>query len=178
MPEDKKPGYEYLTTYILASVINELNFQFCRQYIKSLRQREQMEQASRSNKSNIAEGCIFESLETYIKLLGTSRGSVVELGNDYLDFLLQNKLQIWPKDDPKVRGFRGFRAFWVKPNIPNTPNFPNNPEEAANMILTFCQMESYLLKRQIESLREKFIREGGFRENLFKKRLEYRLKTK
>jgi len=35
-------------------------------------------------------------------------------------------------------------------------------------------METYLLKRQIESLKRKFIREGGFRENLFKQRLNYR----
>ncbi|MBI2020468.1 hypothetical protein HYS94_03525 [Candidatus Daviesbacteria bacterium] len=58
------------------------------------------------------------------------------------------------------------------PNIPNTPNLPNDPEEAANMLLTFCQMETYLLNRQIEALKEKFIREGGFRENLFKRRME------
>jgi four helix bundle suffix protein len=41
------------------------------------------------------------------------------------------------------------------------------------MLLTFCQMESYLLKRQIDALKEKFIREGGFRENLFRQRIEF-----
>lgn len=53
---------------------------------------------------------------------------------------------------------------------------PNDPEEAANMLLTFCQMETYLLKRQIDSLTEKFVKEGGFRENLFRKRLEEKKK--
>jgi four helix bundle suffix protein len=46
------------------------------------------------------------------------------------------------------------------------------------MLLTFCQMETFLLKRQIDSLKNKFVIEGGFRENLFKKRLEYRNKNK
>ena len=40
------------------------------------------------------------------------------------------------------------------------------------MLLTFCQIETFLLKKQIEALRNKFISEGGFRENLFKQRLE------
>ncbi len=40
------------------------------------------------------------------------------------------------------------------------------------MLLTFCQMETFLLKRQIDALRNKFISEGGFRENLFRQRLE------
>ena len=34
-------------------------------------------------------------------------------------------------------------------------------EEAANMLLTFCQMESYLLSKQIIALKEKFVKEGG-----------------
>lgn len=66
------------------------------------------------------------------------------------------------------------RAVWKSPNNPNTPKLPKDPEEAANMLLTFCQMESYLLTKQIAALKEKFVAEGGFRENLFKKRLEYK----
>ena len=130
-----------------------------------------MEQAARSGKQNIAEGYSVQSLESYIKLVGVSFGSFKELAADFEDFLRQRNLKIWDKDDPKVRVFRTFRAVWVKSNIPNTPNLPNDPEEAANMLLSFCQMETYLLNRLIESLKEKFIKEGGFRENLFKKRL-------
>lgn len=169
---ESQPGYKSLTTYILATVIYDLAVQFCHHFVSSLRQREQTEQAGRSGKSNIAEGYTFQSLETYIKLLGTAQGSVKEVGEDCEDFLRQRGLAIWPKDDPRVRAFRGFRAVWVRPNIPNTPNLPNNPEEAANLLLTLCQMETFLLSRQIEALKEKFINEGGFRENLFKRRLE------
>lgn len=165
-------GYKYLNTYILGTIIYDLTMEFCRRYINpKSRTKDQMEQAARSGKQNIAEGYTMQSLEGYIKLCGVAEGSIKELAADYEDFLRQRKLTIFPKDHPKVREFRAFRAVWRKPNIPNTPNLPNNPEEAANMLLTFCQMESYLLKRQIESLKEKFVREGGFRENLFKRRL-------
>lgn len=167
-------GYKNLTTYILATVICDLNVEFIKRWISyKSRTRDQMEQAGRSSKQNIAEGYSMQSLESYIKLLGVAEGSIKELAADYEDFLRQRGLAIWPKEDSRVRVFRGFRAVWVKPNIPNIPNLPKDPEEAANMLLTFCQMESYLLSRQIAALKEKFIKEGGFRENLFKKRVDY-----
>lgn len=167
-------GYKNLTTYILATVICDSNVEFIKRWISSKsRTCDQMEQAGRSGKQNIAEGYTMQSLESYIKLLGVAEGSMKELASDYEDFLRQRRLHIWGKDDPRVRVFRGFRAVWVKPNIPNTPNLPKDPQEAANIMLTFCQMESYLLSKQIAALKEKFVREGGFRENLFKKRINY-----
>ena len=182
-------GYKHLSTYILATVICDLNVGFIKRWINyKSRTCDQMEQvfdsegqspqaqtrrAGRSGKQNIAEGYMMQSLESYIKLLGVAEGSIKELAADYEDFLRQKKLSTWSKNDGRVRGFRAFRAVWIESNIPNTPNLPNNPEEAANMLLTFCQMESYLLSRQIAALKEKFIEQGGFRENLFKKRVEY-----
>lgn len=167
-------GYKNLNTYILATVICDLNITFIKQWIdQKSRTKDQMEQAARSGKQNIAEGYTMQSLENYIKLCGVAQGSIKELAADYEDFLRQRKFEIWSKEDPRIRIFRAFRAIWVKPNIPNTPNLPNDPEEAANMLLTFCQMESFLLDKQIEALKEKFIREGGFREGLFKKRRHF-----
>lgn len=167
--------YKYLSSYVLATVICDLNTIFISRYINfKSRTVDQMDQAGRSGKQNIAEGCSLESLESYIKLLGVALGSFKELSSDYEDFLRQKGFMIWPKDDERIRVFRDFRAVWVKDNIPNTPNLPNNPEEAANFLLTLCQLETFLLRRQIDSLKEKFVKEGGFRENLLKKRLEYR----
>lgn len=167
-------GYKNLTTYIFATVVHDLTIVFCRRFInRNSRTFDQMEQASRSGKQNIAEGYSFQSLESYIKLLGVATGSFKELATDYEDFLRQRKLSIWAKNDPPVRVFRDFRAIWICPNIPNTPNLPNNPEKAANMLLTFCQMETFLLTKQLEALKRKFILEGGFRENLFKRRVSF-----
>lgn len=171
-------NYKKLSSYLLASVICDMTIQFVKRYIHfKSRTRDQMEQAARSGKQNIAEGYTTQSLESYIKLLGVAEGSVKELAADYEDYLRQHQLATWDKNDVRVRKFRAFRAVWLSPNNPNTPNLPNNPEVAANQLLTFCQMETFLLKRQIEALKEKFIQNGGFRENLFKKRMEYRKKT-
>lgn len=171
-------GFKYLSTYILATVISDLTMDFVKKWINpKSRTKDQMEQAARSGKQNIAEGYTMQSLEGYIKLCGVAEGSIKELAADYEDFLRQRKLTIWEKSDPRVRVFRDFRAVWVSPNIPNTPNLPNDPEQAANMLLTFCQMQTFLLKRQIDSLKEKFVKEGGFRENLFRKRLEEKRKS-
>ncbi len=119
-----------------------------------------------------------QSREGYIRLLGVADGSFKELGLDYEDFLRFRDFETWDKEDERVRGFRAFRAVWVGSNRPNTPNLPNNPGQAANMLLTFCQMEAFLLNRQIQALTDKFAKEGGFRENLFKKRLEERDKKR
>lgn len=168
-------GYKHLTTYIMATIIYDLTVQFCNRLIdKKSRTHDQMVQAARSGKQNIAEGYTIQSLAGYIKLVGVAQGSIKELAADYEDFLRQRNLPIWSKDDPNVRRFRAFRAIWASPNLPNTPNLPNSPTEAANMLLTFSQMETFLLKKQLESLKNKFISEGGVRENLFKKRMEYR----
>jgi len=168
-------GYKYLSSYILATVIQDLTVKFCQRYIDpKSRTTDQMIQAARSGKQNIAEGYSVQSLESYIKLLGVAEGSLRELAIDYEDYLRQHQLPTWSKDDPRVKVFRGFRAVWKAPNIPNTPNLPNNPTESANMILTFCQMDTFLIARQLTALKNKFVKNGGFRENLFKKRLEYR----
>ncbi len=168
-------GFKRLSSYILATVIYDLTVEFCRRFVDvKSRTTDQMTQAARSTKQNIAEGYTFQSLESYIKLLGVAEGSVKELAADYEDFLRQNKLAIWSKDDPRIRVFRAFRAVWLSVNLPNTPNLPNSPVGAGNMLLTFCQMESFLLRQQITVLKEKFIKEGGFRENLFQERLKYR----
>src|SRR3990167_11159890 len=133
-------GYKNLTTYIFATVINDLNMQFVARFINpKSRTVDQMQQAGRSGKQNIAEGYTMQSLESYIKLLGVAGGSFKELAADYEDFLRTKKLLTWNKNDERVRVFRAFRAVWISPNRPNTPNLPKDPQEAANMLLTFCQ---------------------------------------
>lgn len=64
------------------------------------------------------------------------------------------------------------------PHNPQIPHIPHDPEFAANLLIMLCQRTTYLLVKQIESLKEKFIKEGGFRENLFKERMKYRRSEK
>lgn len=167
-----KPGYKYLTTYMMSSVIYDLTVEFCQRWIpKNSRTFDQMVQAARSGKQNIAEGYSFKSLKSYIKLLGVAFGSTKELHEDYEDFLRQKKLNLWDKNNSRVRGFREFRVKWINENTLNTPKLPQIPEQAANLLITFCNQQEFLVSRQIASLEQKFINEGGYTEKLFHKRL-------
>ena len=183
--QTSRPGYEYLAAYMLGKVIQDLTVEFCNRWIeKRSRTHDQMVQAARSNPQNVAEGSTGESLKSYIKLAGVARGSNEELAKDFQDFLRQRNLPIWPKDHLKVAGFRKFRARWTpqsslnSPNFPsqslNTPNLPNDPTEAANLLLTLCNLEGFLLARLVESLKKKHEEQGGFTENLYRKRTEFR----
>ena len=171
-------GFKYLLTYQYSSVIYDLTVEFCGFYLQGrelLRQRDQMTQAARSGKQNIVEGYELQSLETYIKFLGISKGSIKELLEDYEDFLRQRGLKLWEKNGGRMREMRGLRVVRESsPHIPQIPHIPHDPERAANLMIMLCQRVTYLLDRQIESLRAKFAKEGGFRENLFKERMKYK----
>lgn len=177
---DSQAGYKYLLTYQYSLVICDLTVEFCLKFLDGrewLRLRDQMNQAARSGKQNIVEGHQVESLESYIKLLGVAKGSLFELLEDYQDYLRQHNLKIWGKDEPRMRGLRDLRVVGIpQPHIPQFPHISHDPELAANLMVMLCQRTTYLLEKQIAVLKEKFIKEGGFRENLFQKRLAYKKK--
>lgn len=177
---DSQAGYKYLLTYQYSLVICDLTSEFCLKFLSDkewLRLRDQMNQAARSGKQNIVEGHQVESLESYIKLLGVAKGSLFELLEDYYDYLRQHNLKIWDKNDTKMRDLRDVRVL-ENPNIhiPQFPHIPHDPELAANLMVMLNQRTTYLLEKQIAALKEKFVKEGGFRENLFQKRLAYKKK--
>ncbi|MBI2327859.1 four helix bundle protein [Candidatus Curtissbacteria bacterium] len=168
-------GYKYLKSYHLATIIYDLTFEFCNRYI-SLKSRthDQMVQAARSGKQNIAEGYLERSLKMYIKLAGVSRGSLGELLEDYEDYARQHKIELWPVE--KTRGMREIRAIRKRSTatVPYIPNLPDNPTEAVNLLITLLNQANFLLDRQIASLEEKFVKEGGYTEKLFKRRAAVR----
>lgn len=171
-------GYKYLLTYQYAVVIFDLTGEFCRKFLPGrelLRQRDQMIQAARSGKQNIVEGCELQSLESYIRFLGIAKGSLKELLEDYEDYLRQRSLSLWPKNDPRMREMRALRVMREPfPHLPQFPHLPHQPELATNLLIMLCQKTTYLLEKQIISLRKKFVQEGGFREKLFRQRMEQR----
>lgn len=52
------------------------------------------------------------------------------------------------------------------------------PETIANMAISLINQATYLLRRQINSLCDAFVMEGGFRERMMRFRLEERKKVK
>lgn len=169
----KKPGgYQNLIVYQISVVIFDFNVIFVKKYIHG-RTVDQMEQASRSGKQNIVEGSLEKSLKMNIRLTGVSRASYGELLEDYKDYLRSNNLEIWDKNDPRVLKIRALRGSNLT-NKSNLSNWANTPERFANLMITIINLECYLLDQMLRSLEHKFITEGGYSENLFKKRLERR----
>lgn len=178
-------GYRSLIVYQLAVLIYDLNHQFCQQYLnspKDSRTVEQMTQAARSGKQNIVEGSLEKSSKMNIKLTGVSRGSFGELLEDYLDFARIRKIPVWDKDDPRLTPLRQLR---LNPNQTNGSNltnltnwthWTNEPERFVNLMVTFLSKENYLLDQMLRSLEEKFVRQGGYSENLTRQRLDAKKK--
>jgi four helix bundle suffix protein len=167
-------GYKSLAVYQQTEIIYDFTAEFTKLYIEAKsRTRDQMVQAGRSGKQNIAEGYLEKSFESRIKLLGVARASLEELLNDYQDFLRQRNLRLWEKDSAGARQVRGL-AYNRYKNYNDYKNYISPPEAAANAMICLINQTNQLLDQKLRWSEEKFIKEGGFRENLLKKRLAYR----
>ena len=161
-------GYRQLPFFKQSEIIYDFTVDFAKRYIDyKSRTKDQMEQAARSGKQNIAEGYLQKSLEGRIKLLGVARGSLEELLNDYVDFLRQGRYKLWELDDPQARAVRALV-------YNNYKSYINTAESAANAMVCLINQTNRLLDQKLRWLEERFVNEGGFRENLFKKRLQRR----
>ena len=109
-----------------------------------------MRQAARSCKQNIVEGASdgTVSMEMCLKLFGVARGSVMELREDYADYLRQHKHEIWAKDDPRTLATRNYCRTHYDPRefVEKCESRPD--ETVANIMLT--------LIRQMEACSPKF----------------------
>lgn len=109
----KHGGYRQLKTFQLAEVIYDVTVLFCDRFISSRsRTHDQMVQAARSGRQNIAEGSVDSatSKKIELKLTGVAKGSLEELLLDYEDFLRQRNLPRWPPNHPPLTRFKARRC--------------------------------------------------------------------
>ena len=167
-------GYKSLSFYRQSEIIYDFTVEFVGKYIdKYSRTADQMIQAARSGKQNIPEGYLQRSLKGRIKLLGVSRGSLEELLNDYMDFLRQKRLPVWDKDSPKAKAVRNL-IYSSYNSYNNYKDYIRTPENAANGMICLINQTNRLIDQKIRLLEEQFAKEGGYTENLFKKRMQNR----
>jgi four helix bundle suffix protein len=172
--------YQKLLSYQKAEVVYDLTFSFCERFLKrGDRTIDQMVQAARSGKQNIAEGCKASatSKEMEIKLINVARASLEELLVDYQDFLRARDLRIWPKESKEAQYAR--QLGYKKPiTYENYREFceTRSAEVVANIALCLIHQTNYLLDQQIRRLEQDFIKEGGLRERMTRARLQYRKK--
>ncbi len=178
----KTGNYRSLLSYRKAEVLYDFTFRFCERFLKrGDRTTDQMVQAARSGKQNIAEGskASVTSTEMEIKLTNVARASLEELLIDYQDFLRVRDLPLWDKASPEAlyvrklgkaddESFETYRGF-----LETRP-----PEVLANIAICLIHQANYLLDRQIRRLEKDFLKKGGLRENMTRARLEHRRKKR
>lgn len=158
-------GYRELRGFQVAEMVYDATLIFCDRFIeKKSRTHDQMVQAARSGRQNIAEGSMASgtSKKTELKLVGVARASLEELWLDYEDFLRQRGLRQWDKDSPEALAVR--RRYSSdqsdKSDLSDLKTAP--PEAAANIMLCLINQASYLLHRQLQRLEKDFLEKGGF----------------
>jgi four helix bundle suffix protein len=171
-------GYQDLKSYQMSEIVHDGTVVFCDRFIdRRSRTHDQMVQAARSGKQNIAEGSMASgtSKKTELKLVGVARASLEELLVDFQDYLRQHGLPLWGKDHPRAREvralcYRSDRSYATyRPYVEEA-----SPEVAANTLICVIHQTNYLLDQQLRALEKEFLEEGGFTEKLYRARSQRR----
>jgi four helix bundle suffix protein len=161
-------GYRQLKSFQQAELVYDATVKFCDRFIDiRSRTHDQMVQAARSGRQNIAEGSQASgtSKKFELKLVGVARASLEELLLDYEDFLRQRGMVLWGKDHSMAQEIR--RLAYEK-NRTYKPYIEDSlPEIAANTIICLIHQTNYLLDQQLRQLKAAFLEKGGFTERLY-----------
>jgi len=174
-------GYRRLRSFQVATIIYDATVSFCDRFVdRRSRMRDQMIQAARSGRQNIAEGsrASGSSSQTELRLVGVARASLDELLLDYEDFLRQKGRRAWSKDDPEALAVRAVG----RGKDPTDPSDPTDRSDlswpysgwlqnadsgvVANAVICLIHQANYLLDRQIRALERDFVLKGGYSERL------------
>ena len=163
-------GYKRLIVYRKSDAIYQGTVVFCRRFLPAYGDRtvDQMTQAARSCKQNIAEGSAASgtSKETEIRLTNVARATLDELMEDYLDWLKSHGCAEWPSDDERriaARDYARKHADWT-----DWQTFfeTRTADTVANLMLTLCHQTRYLLDRMIAAQEKDFTKHGDVRERM------------
>lgn len=164
--------------YRKSQVIYDLTFHFAHKYLHSYKDRtlDQMIQAARSGKQNFVEGMSdgVTSTEMQIKLLNVGKSSLLELREDFEDYIRTRKLSLWDETHERysnmvtyckyhndLSDYQPFFEIW-------------DDEELANVALTLIHQTDRMLHSFIRKLEDQFVETGGLREAMAKARIEAR----
>lgn len=201
-------GYRQLRSFQVATLIYDGTVFFCDRFIdRRSRTHDQMVQAARSGRQNIAEGnrAGSTSSKSEIFLTNVARASLEELLLDFEDFLRHRRLPQWNKDSPEARAIRSVAWHKKDPTDPTNPSDltdPSDPSDPAtpgdyarwalyarwleheeptilaNAMLCLIHQANYLLDQQLIGLEQDFIEDGGYSEQLAAARIAKRQRQK
>jgi len=201
MPETHKKlrpsgGYRSTASFQTTTLIYDATVWFCEKFVDGRsRTVDQMVQAARSGRQNIAEGsrASATSSQTELRLVNVARASLEELLLDYEDYLRHRRLPQWAANSPEASAVRGVAAQLRRKDRSDPAYQPDlsdaerselyarwleaaDPAVRANALICLIHQANYLLDHQIAALETAFITEGGYSELLATERLKQRRK--
>ncbi len=173
----RQGNYENLMVYRLAGCIYAITHYFANAYFsRGDRTIDQMVQAARSGKQNIAEGIAdgVASREMELKLLNVARGSMLELKADFEDYLLHNGLERWDSKDRRTMQVRRFSYHHMEPQEYLDKVKQRSAETVANIALTLIHRYDYMMERLLATIQRRFVTDGGIKEAMHRARTQHR----
>lgn len=208
MFHSKAGAYRYMDAYLLSWIIELATDRFCQDFLDYRNDPQgktsaQMNHAARSGSRNFAEGSerLMTSTSSGLDLLNVAKGSLAELRDDYLKWLMRHDELPW--DEPEAVRVRRIdldpptqpRSTDSTVSPPSHKPFSNrafcahvlaqqakfktwleDPKSTvrANALVILCTRACMMMESYIRSLGESFKQEGGFREKMGEARREQR----
>lgn len=190
-------GYRGLRSFQTATLIYDATYWFCEKFLDSRsRTIDQMVQAARSGRQNIAEGsrAAATTSQTELRLVNVARASLEELLLDFEDFLRHRRLPQWAPDAPEATAVRQVPQQF-RTNQSDRSDLTDltdqqrwalyapwlehaDPGIRANAVICLIHQTNYLLDQQIAALEQQFVEGGGYSEQLATARLTERSRRK
>jgi restriction system protein len=186
-------GYRKLRAYPIAQTVYDATVVFCGRFLAGDRRlTDQMVQAARSGVRNISEGsgAAATSRKSEMLLTNVARASLMdELLPDYESFLRQRGLRVWEKDNAWTLEMRRRLKHDIAPGLPEPTSGKvvltgmlglldfvrmAEPEPAANAMICAIHQCTWLLWRQMQGQMRQFEQDGGFSEELNRRRMRKR----
>lgn len=190
-------GYRSTASFQTTTLIYDATVWFCEKFVDPRsRTADQMVQAARSGRQNIAEGsrASATSSQTELRLVNVARASLEELLLDYEDYLRHRRLPQWAPASAEASAVRAVPARFRADRSDQSDlsdlsdaqryalyaRWLDHAEPAirANAIICLIHQANYLLDRQIAALETAFIEGGGYSEQLATERLRHRSRPK
>nr|WP_288172884.1 four helix bundle suffix domain-containing protein [Prevotella sp. CAG:255] len=162
--------------YQKAECIYYITFYFAHKYLdKADRTINQMIQAARSGKQNIAEGSAASNTwrETELKLTNAAKASLQEFLIDYEEYLRVRNLEQW-----SVNSIKAMQTRMACKNHTDSAYFRKaitvRPDETiANIAITLIHQTDSLPRKLIDHLKTEFLTHGGIKEEMYAARKEW-----
>ncbi len=173
-----KGDYKNLIAFRKSECIYDITLYFIEHYLPKIGDRtvDQMKQAARSGKQNIAEGneTGTTSMEACIKLVNVAKASLKELQEDYEDYLRNHGNQMWDVNSQQCRNARAWCKEHSMPADYMRVCQLRNDITLANIALVLIHQTDFLLRRLLEKYKQEFLENGGIKEQMSQARRNWR----